>query len=62
MYLKNEDNTEDIFQTVFLKYVLGSVSFEGDEHEKAWFIGVTINACIGMWYICIILKNIPHLR
>ena len=48
VYLKNEADTEDIFQTVFLKYVLGSVSFEGDEHEKAWFIRVTINACIGI--------------
>ena len=45
IYLKNDADTEDIFQTVFLKYVLSSVSFESDEHEKAWFIRVTINAC-----------------
>ena len=45
VYLKNSADTEDIFQTVFLKYVLSSVSFESDEHEKAWFIRVTINAC-----------------
>ena len=45
VYLKNDADTEDIFQTVFLKYVLSSVSFENDEHEKAWFIRVTINAC-----------------
>lgn len=43
--MKNDADTEDIFQTVFLKYVLSSVSFEDDEHEKAWFIRVTINAC-----------------
>ena len=43
--LKNYADTEDIFQTVFLKYVLSSVSFENEEHEKAWFIRVTINAC-----------------
>lgn len=43
--LKNAADTEDIFQTVFLKYVLSSVSFENDEHEKAWFIRVTVNAC-----------------
>lgn len=43
--MKNDADTEDIFQTVFLKYVLSSVSFESDEHEKAWFIRVTINAC-----------------
>ena len=45
VHLKNPADTEDIFQTVFLKYVLSSVSFESDEHEKAWFIRVTINAC-----------------
>lgn len=45
LHLKNYADTEDIFQTVFLKYVLSSVSFENQEHEKAWFIRVTINAC-----------------
>ena len=30
---------------MFLKYVLSSVSFENEEHEKAWFSRVTINAC-----------------
>ncbi len=45
VHLKNEADTEDIFQTVFLKYVLSSASFESDEHEKAWLIRVTINAC-----------------
>lgn len=45
IYLKNYADAEDIFQTVFLKYVLNSVSFENDEHEKAWLIRVTINAC-----------------
>lgn len=43
--LKNEADTEDIFQNVFLKYALGCVDFESAEHEKAWFIRVTINAC-----------------
>ncbi len=45
VHLKNDADTEDIFQTVFLKYVLSSISFENSEHEKAWFIRVTINAC-----------------
>ena len=34
-----------LFQTVFLKYVLHSGAFENEEHEKAWIIRVTINAC-----------------
>ena len=37
VHLKNHADTEE--------YVLSSVSFENDEHEKAWFIRVTINAC-----------------
>ncbi|NLL63345.1 MAG: sigma-70 family RNA polymerase sigma factor [Ruminococcaceae bacterium] len=45
VYLKNYADTEDIFQTVFMKYLLSSAVFENDEHEKAWFIRVTINAC-----------------
>lgn len=43
--LKNYADTEDIFQNVFWKYALSSRSFESPEHEKAWFIRVTINAC-----------------
>lgn len=45
IHLKNYHDTEDIFQNVFLKYVLSSVIFESEEHEKAWLIRVTINAC-----------------
>lgn len=45
IHLKNEADTQDIFQTVFLKYLLHDRPFESQEHEKAWFIRVTINAC-----------------
>ncbi len=45
VHLKNYADTEDIFQTVFLKYALSSASFENKKHEKAWFIRVTINSC-----------------
>ena len=40
VHLKNYADTEDIFQTVFLKYVLYSEPFENEEHEKAWIIPV----------------------
>ena len=43
--LKNYTDTEDVFQTVFLKYVQSAIQFESDEHERAWLIRVTINAC-----------------
>ncbi len=45
VHLKDRSDTEDIFQTVFLKYVLRSAPFDSEEHERAWFIRVTINAC-----------------
>lgn len=45
VHLKNQADTEDIFQNVFLKYALRSAPFEGPEHEKAWIIRVTVNAC-----------------
>ena len=45
IHLKKHADTEDIFQTVFLKYALHSASFASEEHEKAWFIRVTLNAC-----------------
>ena len=45
IHLKSGPDTEDIFQNVFLKYVLSSAVFESEEHEKAWVIRVTINEC-----------------
>ena len=56
IHLKNFADTEDIFQTVFLKYVLRSAPFENAEHEKAWFIRVTLNACKDL------LKSFFHKR
>lgn len=45
IHLKNEADTEDIFQTVFLKYAMSTVEFQSEAHEKAWLIRVTVNAC-----------------
>ena len=56
LHLKNAADTEDIFQNVFLKYVLRSMPFESEAHEKAWFIRVTINACKDL------LKSFFHSR
>ena len=44
-HLKNYADTEDVFQNVFLKYMLYEESFDHEEHEKAWFARVSINAC-----------------
>lgn len=45
VHLKSTHDTEDVFQNVFLKYMLFDGGFENGEHEKAWFARVTINAC-----------------
>lgn len=45
LHLKNHADTEDVLQEVLLKYVLRSDIFESQEHEKAWFIRVTLNSC-----------------
>lgn len=44
IHMKQSCDVDDVFQTVFLKYAKGP-QFENDEHEKAWLIRVTINAC-----------------
>lgn len=56
VYLKNHSDAEDIFQTVFLKYTLHPKTFESPEHEKAWLIRVTSNACKDL------LKSFFHSR
>lgn len=44
-HLKNQEDTEDVFQNVFLKYMLHEKTFSDREHEKAWLLRVTINSC-----------------
>lgn len=44
VHLKNHHDVEDVFQEVFLKYILHDADFENAAHEKAWFIRVAINA------------------
>ncbi len=45
VHLHNRHDTEDVFQNVYLKYLLHERAFQSEEHEKAWFVRVTINAC-----------------
>ena len=37
------ENAEDIFQEVFMRFSEKMPKFDCEEHEKAWFIRVTIN-------------------
>ncbi len=39
----NRESAEDIFQDVFVKFAFKNPKFQNSEHEKAWFIRVTIN-------------------
>ncbi len=46
--LKNKHDAEDAVQEAFLKYILKDPVFKDDEHEKAWFLRVTINVSKNM--------------
>ena len=43
--LQNVQDAEDVVQEVFYQYLKSLPDFQSQEHEKAWFIRVTINAC-----------------
>jgi RNA polymerase sigma-70 factor (ECF subfamily) len=45
IYLKNAVDAEDALQSVFLKFLQASISFNDEEHEKAWFITTSRNYC-----------------
>lgn len=40
---KSKENSEDVYQEVFLRLSKKMPDFENEEHEKAWLIRVTIN-------------------
>ena len=44
-YLKNTHDAQDICQTVFVKLLTHPQEFESVEHEKAYILRMTANAC-----------------
>lgn len=44
-YSNDVQMAEDIVQEVFLRFLKKKPGFKNSEHEKAWFIHVTINCC-----------------
>lgn len=42
-YTGNREDSEDILQEVFVRYLKSRVRFLSEEHAKAWFIRVAIN-------------------
>ncbi|MGL4799386.1 MAG: RNA polymerase sigma factor [Cellulosilyticaceae bacterium] len=45
MLLKNEADTEDAVQAVFIKVMEKDITFHNSNHEKAWFIVTAQNHC-----------------
>lgn len=43
--MKNKFDADDVYQDVFIRYLKRKPSFISLEHEKAWFIRVTLNCC-----------------
>jgi RNA polymerase sigma factor, sigma-70 family len=44
-YTKSREVAEDVMQNVFINYMTSDYTFNDNEHQKAWFIRVTINEC-----------------
>ena len=45
MTIKNDQDTKDILQETFIKYMKKAPSFSSEEHKKAWLIKVSQNKC-----------------
>ena len=45
VYMKNRFDADDVYQEVLLRYLEYRPHFENCEHEKNWFVAVTINVC-----------------
>jgi RNA polymerase sigma-70 factor (ECF subfamily) len=40
---KNKQDSEDVYQDVFMRYLRSGTRFENEEHRKAWLIRATVN-------------------
>lgn len=47
--VKNKYDAEDIHQEVFVRYIGKRPKFASEDHEKAWFLRVTVNLCKNLW-------------
>jgi len=66
--MKNKSDADDVFQDVFFRYIRRKPHFDSKEHEKAWFIRVTVNCCKNMYSsawrkrIVPLDENIPYIE
>lgn len=44
-HLLSKEDAEDVVHDIFIKYMNNTFHFFSEEHEKAWFIRVTVNEC-----------------
>lgn len=44
-HLLSKEDAEDAVHDVFIKYMNSNPHFFNEEHEKAWFVRVTVNQC-----------------
>lgn len=47
-HLQSSEDAQDAVHDVFVKYIKSNISFFDDEHERAWFVRVTVNRCYDM--------------
>ena len=47
--VKDRYDADDIYQEVFTSYIRKNPQFQSGEHEKAWFLRVTVNCCKNFW-------------
>lgn len=46
--LQCESDASDAVQDVFVKYITSPPAFADEEHQRAWFLRVTVNTCHDM--------------
>ncbi len=44
-HLQSAQDAEDAVQDVFMKYISAMPRFADENHEKGWFVRVTVNVC-----------------
>lgn len=57
--MRSRADAEDVFQEVFLRFVDKAPQFACKEHEKAWFLRVTLNCCKDQWRAPWRRKDVP---
>ena len=42
---RNPADADDVYQEVFLRFLKNEPAFQNGDHQRAWFIRVTVNCC-----------------